>query len=634
MDARLPVSLNIQLVSMPFSALELPSIALTQLKSVTQKLLGEKVAIEIKYLNHAIASRLGLDTYAFVTRSHVSHVTGLGEWLFRAAAFPDHPDNKAEYFGRYGSHFGGDLRALFERRIEPFRASLAQVLDEIIDAHHLDAADVVGLTSMFSQNLASIALARRLKRRNPKQIIVLGGANCEGTMGIELVTNTEVIDFVFSGPSLVSFPKFVRCILERDLEGCHRIHGVFSRNNAMSIQEVGAPQDGHFEAVKPQTQLRGIAPYGMELDINSAIDLDYEDYFDSVTRSVPTVMAQATIPFETSRGCWWGERAHCTFCGLNGSTMAYRAMRPELARDQMLRLFALYAGRAKLFQSVDNILAREYIDGVFGSLTPPDDITIFYEVKADLTEENVRTLARARVLRVQPGIESLATSTLKLMRKGTTAFHNIRLLKYCKRYKVVPEWNLLMGFPGEPAAVYEQYKRTLPGLFHLPPPAGAFTVRFDRFSPYFTNAQHYGLRLSPYDFYSMCYPFPSAVLANMAYYFEDRNVDAPYATDAANWIGEMGDLVARWRARWADADEPRLEIRTGGQAGNSVLDTRTGARRIVALSSEEAQLLQTLNAVVPEDELRPQYAGALSVLRQKGLMFGERGRLMSVACEA
>ena len=32
----------------------------------------------------------------------------------------------------------------------------------------------------------------------------------------------------------------------------------------------------------------------------------------------------------------------------------------------------------------------------------------------------------AMVLEVQPGIESLSTSTLKLMRKGTTAFQNIR----------------------------------------------------------------------------------------------------------------------------------------------------------------------------------------------------------------
>src|SRR3954465_271775 len=28
---------------------------------------------------------------------------------------------------------------------------------------------------------------------------------------------------------------------------------------------------------------------------------------------------------ETARGCWWGAKNHCTFCGLNGETMGFRA---------------------------------------------------------------------------------------------------------------------------------------------------------------------------------------------------------------------------------------------------------------------------------------------------------------------
>jgi hypothetical protein len=50
------------------------------------------------------------------------------------------------------------------------------------------------------------------------------------------------------------------------------------------------------------------------------------------------------------------------------------------------------------------------------------------KIPADLNREQLRSLVQARVVEVQPGIESLATSTLKLMRKGTTAFNNIRFL--------------------------------------------------------------------------------------------------------------------------------------------------------------------------------------------------------------
>jgi magnesium-protoporphyrin IX monomethyl ester (oxidative) cyclase len=53
-------------------------------------------------------------------------------------------------------------------------------------------------------------------------------------------------------------------------------------------------------------------------------------------------------------------------------------------------------------------------------------MSFFYEVKADLSEKDVAMLAHSRVLTIQPGIEALVTSTLKLMKKGTTAFQNIK----------------------------------------------------------------------------------------------------------------------------------------------------------------------------------------------------------------
>jgi len=31
------------------------------------------------------------------------------------------------------------------------------------------------------------------------------------------------------------------------------------------------------------------------------------------------------LPYEGSRGCWWGEKHHCTFCGINGQGMEFRA---------------------------------------------------------------------------------------------------------------------------------------------------------------------------------------------------------------------------------------------------------------------------------------------------------------------
>lgn len=128
-------------------------------------------------------------------------------------------------------------------------------------------------------------------------------------------------------------------------------------------------------------------------------------------------------------------------------------------------------------------------------------------------------LAPARVKNIQPGIEALATSTLKLMKKGTTAFQNLKLLKLCAYYAGAPYWNLLVGFPGEDEQVFRRYIEAIPLLTHLHPPTSAHAVRFDRYSPYYYEAEKYHLDLRPLDFYALIYPFPEEDLRNLAYYF-------------------------------------------------------------------------------------------------------------------
>jgi hypothetical protein len=52
-------------------------------------------------------------------------------------------------------------------------------------------------------------------------------------MGQEIVKNVKQIDFVFSGPSLVSFPEFVQYQINGEIEKCHSIQGVFLKRTAL-----------------------------------------------------------------------------------------------------------------------------------------------------------------------------------------------------------------------------------------------------------------------------------------------------------------------------------------------------------------------------------------------------------------
>ena len=58
-------------------------------------------------------------------------------------------------------------------------------------------------------------------------------------------------------------------------------------------------------------------------------------------------------------------------------------------------------------------------------------------------------LKRAGISFIQPGIEALSSSLLKLMRKGVSAHQNLALLRYARCAGVHLVWNLLCGFPGD-----------------------------------------------------------------------------------------------------------------------------------------------------------------------------------------
>src|SRR5262249_26320575 len=146
-------------------------------------------------------------------------------------------------------------------------------------------------------------------------------------------------------------------------------------------------------------------------------------------------------------------------------------------------------------------------------------------------------------------------------------------------YSVKAFWNLLVGFPGEPEEVYKKYYDDLPLLLHLQPPSGAFPVRFDRFSPYYTRAQEYGLKLNPCEFYEMIYPFPKSDLADLAYFFADANYRAPYIESTARWLGKLRERIAHWHLRWEQRDrrlKPELTIRQR-RGAEVVYDSRSGA---------------------------------------------------------
>jgi magnesium-protoporphyrin IX monomethyl ester (oxidative) cyclase len=456
--------------------------------------------------------------------------------------------------------------------------------------------------------MASFAMARRIKSRSREVTTVIGGAACEAEMGREFARHVPQIDHVFSGPALVSFPAFT----DRHLSGdtTPDIPGVFSH---------GRPEPTH--------------PVGPDLDINGNIPLDYTGFLDHFEATLPGGHPAPMLLFETSRGCSWGEKIACTFCGLNGLAMQHRAMSPERAVAHIRGLFR-HVPRCRFFLAVDTIVPEEYFDEVFPRLETPPGTAMMYEVRATLDAHQLRTLSDAGVFVVQPGIESLDTPTLKLMRKGTTAFANLRFLKNCVGLPLHVEWNLLLGSPGEPDDVFERYLELIPRLTHLPPPGGAFPISFDRFSQYFLHPGQHKLDLQPREFYQFAYPFPPEALESVAYHFVDRNADH----DRINaGLEKLNKAITAWHTRWHNHDglgPPRLTVKTSA-SGPILHDNRDGTSREMPLPPATLALLQFLDSPKTEETIRTRLGDGhfdqeITKLRKWDLLFEENKRLLSL----
>jgi ribosomal peptide maturation radical SAM protein 1 len=240
------------------------------------------------------------------------------------------------------------------------------------------------------------------------------------------------------------------------------------------------------------------------------------------------------------------------------------------------------------FEAVDNIMATDYLTELCSPLSEDRlDYQIFYEVKANLTRDQLRGLARAGVTTLQPGIESLSTHLLKLMRKGVTALRNVRMLKWAHYHGIRVGWNILTGFPGETEADYETQVALLPKLFHLPPPSGCGPVWLERFSPYFFDPSFPVRDVRPREAYRWIYPPGTVDLARTAYFFDYTMED----TVSDELPGRLRALVEQWKQRW-EADPPPLLVYQRAPDWIQIIDRRDRVPRVHALSALEAAVYE------------------------------------------
>ncbi|MEV5509735.1 RiPP maturation radical SAM protein 1, partial [Streptomyces orinoci] len=326
---------------MPWNNVARPSIQVGTLRSVAEAE-GWRAEPHYAYLYfYALARRiLGLaaedwDAAYELVSERLYHFSA-GDWIFtcrRGTA-----TERAGYLDLLRSRGVGEeavglvdaLGAVAERHVTETTAALLR-----------PAPEVIGFTTTFSQNGPTLAVAERLREEGFTGTIVLGGSNCEGPMGRALLANFPAVDAVVDGPGEEAFTTLLRQVAA----------GKPLVSQGRLITRDAGPAMG------------GRLPPGPRLNIPTP---NYDGFFEQLRDSGLAELEPAvTLPVEFSRGCWWGQRTHCTFCGLNGSTMRYRSKPPESVAAELSKLMTRYG--VLDFFAVDNILDLDYLE----SALPP-----------------------------------------------------------------------------------------------------------------------------------------------------------------------------------------------------------------------------------------------------------------------
>lgn len=595
---------DICLVSMPYASLPRPSLALGLLKGVLAR---DGFSVSLAHANIWFAEAVGVELYQLCSTQTPTEFL-VGEWTFAGAAFPAAPERDEAYLrhmaaaagqvSRYGIDDG-------ERLVEDLRA-LRRAATEFVDAAAkrvlATGARIVGCTSTFEQHVASLALLKRVRELDPGVITMLGGANCETTMGEATHRCFPWVDYVVSGEADGLISDLCRKVLDkgRDLEPADLPRGVLGPCH----REPGVR--------------RPPLPRALFRDLDSLPLPRFDEFFDTLAASPLREHITPGLPLETSRGCWWGDIHQCTFCGLNGSSMKFRSKSPERVLADVRALERLHG--ISDFEVVDNILDMGYFKSVLPELASDGrSRNLFYEVKANLSRGQVEALVRSGVTWVQPGIESLHTEVLQLMDKGVRGWQNVQLLKWARELGLRLSWSLLWGFPGERDEYYRQMAEWLPYLEHLQAPNALAHLRYDRYSVYHQQASKMGLVLFPIRAMSYVYPLSPADLDDLTYFFTTETGPGPL--DVA--VGMRGGLartrpgvhavregIGRWRAVFGSRLRPVLSM-TDRDGELRIVDSRScavtprqklrGLARAVALACDGAPRVEQLAAVVRRD---------------------------------
>ncbi len=575
-----PSEPRVLLLTVPWAEPQAPSLALGTIKSILER---DGISSDVVNLHLTLIQEIGFKRY--------QQITAVGDGTFRGEIF-----FSPHYFGNDVQKYADEVvRPHYRKVAKDVEAMLGEDSDETLE-DFIDCCedlvvngvdryfarcdeqidwekyDVIGFSLMFDQTLAALSLAKRIKQQYPDKKVVFGGPNCDGEMGYEMLRSFQEIDAVAVGEADRIVSKLFRA-LHND-EPLDDINGI------------GFRRDGEVIRTEALPLLR---------DLDWLPQPEYSSYFEHYAK-LDEEELKPWVFFESSRGCWWGQKMLCTFCGLNANGLQFRRKTPERVVDEILDL-SKDCGVTTLI-ATDNILDMSYFNYVLPELKKineeredDDKIKIFYETKSNLKKDQMVLMLQAGIRKVQPGIESFSDGILKRMRKGSTGIQQMQFVKWATELGMGVAYGMLYANPGDDPEDYRAMEEQVDFLDHLEPPEYLTPIALDRFSPYWFEAEQHGISgIKASNHYRLLFPDENIDLMKLVYRFEFSHADQTNE----ELQKAMKSCIARFE-QWQKSYEPNKLIYDVHDDTVFIRDRRYGKSNLVKLKGLQGQIFLFLD---------------------------------------
>ena len=543
---------RIVLISTPWPLYNRPSIQLGALKAYLRST-QPNLEIDAGHVYLKLAEALGYRLY-----QHISERTWLAESIYAVLLYP-------QQFQKIEALFNRETKsdsALRQTGLENIAAQTQQVTDAIISGLKWDDCLMAGFSVSLCQLTSSLYFIKKIKKRFPGLAVAVGGSTFSGTIKANFFRLFPEIDAVING--------------EGELPLCRLVNGLM-------VSPVIADLPAIKGVITPQTAQSEQQP----TEINQLNDLnylpapDFDEYFALLRSFSPDKVFFPILPVETSRGCWWqktkatrGRKTHesarssgCAFCNLNRQWQGYRSKQPQQVVSEIDHLTSRY--QCLSTSLVDNVLPHKLSSEVFKAVANlGKDLKLFAEIRANTPARDLAVMRAAGMQELQIGIESLSTSLLKKLQKGTRAIQNLEVMRNCEELGITNCSNLILCFPGSDE---QDVAETLRNIDFARPYRPLQPVKFwlGHGSPVWQNPNKYGIK-ALFNHPNWSYLFPVKFLRQTDFIIQAYRGDLGYQRKLWQPVRKQ---IRLWRKTF--------EVLQGGQGNSPILSFRDGREFLI-----------------------------------------------------